>query len=63
MFCKNCGKESEENQKFCTICGAKFLNINKEKKEILKVKPLNLFREVKARGALEESLQFLQYLL
>jgi tetratricopeptide (TPR) repeat protein len=40
MFCKNCGKESEENQKFCTICGAKFLNINKEKKEILKVKPL-----------------------
>lgn len=37
MFCKNCGKESNENQKFCTSCGAKFSGINKEEKEAPKV--------------------------
>ena len=37
MFCKNCGKESNENQKFCTSCGAKFSDINKEEKEAPKV--------------------------
>ena len=34
MFCKNCGKELNENQKFCTDCGTKFPNINKEEKKI-----------------------------
>lgn len=34
MFCKNCGKESTENQKFCTGCGTKFSSVNEGKKEI-----------------------------
>ncbi len=38
MFCKNCGKELDENQKFCTGCGTKFSGINKEEKEVPKVK-------------------------
>ncbi len=37
MFCKNCGKELNENQRFCTNCGAKFLGINREEEEAPKV--------------------------
>ncbi len=37
MFCKNCGKEFREGQKFCTGCGTKFSGINKEEKEAPKV--------------------------
>ncbi len=37
MFCKNCGKELNENQRFCISCGVKFSGINKEEKEAPKV--------------------------
>lgn len=48
MFCKNCGKESRENQKFCTSCGTKFSSINEEKKEAPEVKPLKSFSKSKS---------------
>ena len=38
MFCKNCGKKSEVNQKFCTSCGAQFSSINEIEKETPKIK-------------------------
>lgn len=34
MFCKFCGKEIEDNDRFCPKCGAK-LNIEKETENIL----------------------------
>lgn len=48
MFCKNCGKELNENQKFCTSCGAKFSSTNKEEKEIPEVKPLKSVPQIKS---------------
>lgn len=33
MFCKSCGIKSENNQKFCTSCGAPFSGAGEEKKE------------------------------
>lgn len=47
MFCKNCGKELNENQKFCTSCGTKFSSINKEEKETPEVKPLKSVSKTK----------------
>ena len=28
MYCQNCGKENEENSKFCLYCGATLMNEN-----------------------------------
>ncbi len=39
MFCKNCGEKLNDNQKFCTSCGAKFSNIDKEEKEVPGTQP------------------------
>ncbi|MCK4554744.1 zinc-ribbon domain-containing protein [Candidatus Parcubacteria bacterium] len=33
MYCKNCGKKLEGNQKFCTNCGTPFSNINNNKND------------------------------
>jgi len=33
MFCKKCGRESKETQKFCTNCGVQFSNINQEEEQ------------------------------
>ncbi|MCU0680134.1 MAG: zinc-ribbon domain-containing protein [Planctomycetes bacterium] len=39
MFCKNCGEKLNENQKFCTSCGTKFLNVDKEEKKVPETQP------------------------
>ena len=50
MYCPNCGKEIEENQKFCTYCGEKLIPVQEEEnkqeakannkiKNIIKSKP------------------------
>lgn len=31
MFCKNCGKEIDDNSKFCQYCGAKIVEPNSKK--------------------------------
>lgn len=38
MFCKNCGKESEAEEKFCTRCGTPFSGVKKEEKKTLNIK-------------------------
>lgn len=38
MFCKNCGKKSYENQRFCTSCGTQFSSWDNAEKETSEVR-------------------------